>query len=148
MPVALLRAAASSPARAALLRHAGCVLASLDPALASDTRRLAEMALKTAGFEIAGWDQSAVADVLAVDMPTRRRLEAATVGGILKGMTAKEQLLKEAPGWNETQAAAALRVVHGGVDPDLEALLEEEGDEILAEMDAREDEVARRASKA
>jgi hypothetical protein len=95
-----------------------------------------------------GWDGSTVAGALGVDMPTRRRLETATVGGILKGMTAKEQLLKEAPSWNETQAAAALRVVHGGVDPDLEALLEEEGDEILAEMDAREDEAARRASKA
>jgi hypothetical protein len=68
--------------------------------------------------------------------------------GILEGVTAKEQLLREAPSWNETQAAAALRVVHGSVDRDLEALLEEEGDEILAEMDAREDEAARRRSKA
>lgn len=63
-------------------------------------------------------------------------------------VTAKEQVLKEAPRWSEAQAAAALRVVHGGVDPDLEALLAEEGDEILAEMDAREDEAARRASQA
>ncbi len=69
-------------------------------------------------------------------------------GATLSGVTAKEQVLKEAPGWSEAQAIAALRVVHGGVDPDLEALLEEEGDELLAEMDAREDEAARRASKA
>jgi hypothetical protein len=63
-------------------------------------------------------------------------------------MTAREQVLKEAPSWNEAQAAAALRVVHGDVDLDLEALLEEEGDEILAAMDARESESARRSSKA
>ncbi|MGE5282507.1 MAG: hypothetical protein ACM3N0_09360 [Chloroflexota bacterium] len=32
-------------------------------------------------------------------------------------MTAKEQLLKEAPHWSEAQAAVALRMVHGNEDP-------------------------------
>ena len=87
-----------------------------------------------------------MADVLRVEVT--RRAEAASRRDTLGGMTAKEQVLREASNWSEAQAVAALRVVHGGVDPDLAALLEEEGDEILAEMDAREDEAARRAFKA
>ena len=87
-----------------------------------------------------------MAEVLGVEVT--RRAETASRRDTLWGMTAKEQVLKEVSSWSEAQAAAALRVVYGGVDPDLAALLEEEGDEILAGMDAREDDAARRASKA
>jgi TusA-related sulfurtransferase len=57
-------------------------------------------------------------------MHTARRLETATVGGILEGMTAKEQVLKEAPRWSEATATAVLRVVEA--QSKLEAWFERE----------------------
>lgn len=59
------------------------------------------------------------------------------MGATIRGMTAKEQLLKEVPRWTDAQAVAALRVVeaHG----ELAAHLDEEAKLTPAERDARED---------
>jgi hypothetical protein len=52
-------------------------------------------------------------------------------------MTAKELLLKEAPGWTDAQATAALRVVASQTE--LGAYLDEESKLSADELDARED---------
>ena len=53
------------------------------------------------------------------------------------GMTAKEKLLEEAPGWADAQATAALRAVetHGG----LAAYFDDEAKLSADELDRRED---------
>jgi len=43
-------------------------------------------------------------------------------------MTAKEQLLAEAPSWSEDQAERALRAAHGAGEPDPERTADEWGD--------------------
>jgi len=67
------------------------------------------------------------------------------LGGTLGAMTTREiakRLIDELPE-DKVDPVVDFIVSRHPHDPDLEALLEEEGDEILAEMDAREDEAAR-----
>ena len=56
-------------------------------------------------------------------------------------MTAKEQLLAEAPGWTDAQATAALRVIRAHAE--LEKYLEAEDKLTSEELDARENAWAR-----
>lgn len=53
------------------------------------------------------------------------------------GMTAKEKLLEEAPGWTDAQAIAALRAVE--TQDGLAAYLDEEAKLSSNELDRRED---------
>ena len=98
-----------------------------------------------------GWDGSSVVDVLGVvEMQASRRSESAAVGDILGDVTTREvakRLIDELPE-SEVEPVVDFIVSRRAPDPDLEALLDEEEDEMLAEMDAREEAAARRASKA
>jgi hypothetical protein len=65
-------------------------------------------------------------------------------------VTAKEKLLREVLDLDEVEAASARIVIEhgpGGRDADLEALLDEEADEQLGELDARESRAGLGSSK-
>lgn len=71
-------------------------------------------------------------------------LQAPKIGRYTRLMTAKERVLKEAPGWSEATAVAVLRVAERlearpEADQELGTLVDDEADEILAGLDARED---------
>ncbi len=58
-------------------------------------------------------------------------------GGTLIAMTAKEQVLEQAPSWTEAEARAALRVIEAHAR--LATYLDEEAQLSNDELDARED---------
>jgi hypothetical protein len=55
----------------------------------------------------------------------------------MRGMTAKDLLLEQAPSWSDAQATAALRVV--AAQTDLATYLDDEASCSTEELDARED---------
>ncbi len=55
----------------------------------------------------------------------------------MRGMTAKDLLLEQAPSWSDAQATAALRVV--AAQTELAAYLDDEASCSPEELDARED---------
>jgi molybdenum-dependent DNA-binding transcriptional regulator ModE len=79
-----------------------------------------------------------------------RHSAAGAVGATISGVTTREKahrLLDELPE-SEVEPVVEFIASRRGRDADLEALVEEEGDELLAELDAREEEIARRRSEA
>lgn len=82
-----------------------------------------EMAPKNCRIWIERWDESGAAGVLRVEM-NGRHSAVTTRSATLEGVTAKEQLLKEAPRWSEHEAEVALRAV------------EQESDSIVRGFDA------------
>jgi hypothetical protein len=89
-----------------------------------------------------GWDESAAAYVLGVAMDAARRHSAVgETAATISVVTAKEQVLKEAPDWSEATATAVLRVVEA--QSKLEAWFEAESKLSPEDVRAREARWAR-----